>query len=257
MRRPIIAGNWKMNTDPESAFELVDSMIEDLEVIEGVDIVICPPYVSLETFADLFDATELFLGAQNMFWEDKGACTGEISPLMLKGMCDYVILGHSERRQHFHETDEDVRRKVEAALRHSLMPIICVGENLEQNESGQTYEVISRQVRAALEGLESPEGSLGERIVIAYEPIWAIGTGRPATGEGANTVIGDIRRIVAALHGEDVAQAMRIQYGGSVNAKNIGEFVSQPEIDGALVGGASLDPNQFVRIVAVTKESKV
>src|SRR5436190_7472246 len=257
MRRPIIAGNWKMNTDPESAFELVDSMIEDLEVIEGVDIVICPPYVSLETFADLFDATELFLGAQNMFWEDKGACTGEISPLMLKGMCDYVILGHSERRQHFHETDEDVRRKVEAALRHSLMPIICVGENLEQNESGQTYEVISRQVRAALEGLESPEGSLGERIVIAYEPIWAIGTGRPATGEGANTVIGDIRRIVAALHGEDVAQAMRIQYGGSVNAKNIGEFVSQPEIDGALVGGTSLDPNQFVRIVAVTKESKV
>jgi triosephosphate isomerase (TIM) len=251
MRRPLIAGNWKMNTDPESAFELMDSMLEDLDAIEDVDIVICPPFVSLETFGDLFDATGLFLGAQNMFWEDKGPYTGEISPLMLKGICDYVILGHSERRRHFHETDEDVRRKVEAALRHDIMPIICVGEDLEQNEAGQTHQVVTRQVTAALQGLE---GELGARCVIAYEPVWAIGTGRPATGEGANQVIGDIRNTVALLHGEATAQAMRILYGGSVNAKNIAEFVSQPEIDGALVGGASLDPNEFIRIVAITRE---
>src|SRR5206468_11850221 len=213
MRRPLIAGNWKMNTDPESAFELMDSMIEDLDAIEGVDIVVCPPFVSLETFGDLFDATDLFLGAENMFWEDKGPYTGEISPLMLKGICDYVILGHSERRRHFHETDEDVRRKVEAALRHGIMPIICVGENLEQNEAGQTHQVVTRQVRAALEGLV---GDLGVQCVIAYEPVWAIGTGRPATGGGANQVIGDIRHTVALLHGGAAAQDMRILYGGSV-----------------------------------------
>jgi triosephosphate isomerase (TIM) len=254
MRRPLIAGNWKMNTDPESAFELMDTMIEDLDAMEGVDIVVCPPFVSLETFADLFDATDLYLGAQNMFWEDKGAYTGEISPLMLKGICDYVILGHSERRQYFHETDEDVRRKIEAALRHDLMPIICVGESLEHHEAGEAHQVVEGQVRAALQGLEGRD--LGERCVIAYEPVWAIGTGRPATGEGANTMIGDIRRTVALLHGEPVAEAMRILYGGSVNAGNIAEFVSQPEIDGALVGSASLDPNEFIRIVAVTREKR-
>jgi len=251
-----------MSTDPEGAFELIDSMIEDLDAIEDVDIVVCPPFVSLETFGDLFDATNLFLGAQNMFWEEKGAYTGEISPLMLKGVCDYVILGHSERRRYFHETDEDVRRKVEAALKHDLMPIICVGENLEQNEAGETHQVVTRQVRAALEGLALDdlkglvEDDLSAKCVIAYEPIWAIGTGRPATGEGANQVIGDIRHTVALLHGEAVAQAIRILYGGSVSAKNIAEFVSQPEIDGALVGGASLDPNEFIRIVAVTKEKR-
>jgi triosephosphate isomerase len=253
MRRPIIAGNWKMNTDPVSAFEIMDDMLETLDAIEGVDIVICPPFVSLETFADLFDGTSLFLGAQDMYWEERGAYTGEISPLMLKEICDYVILGHSERRQYFHETDEDVRRKVEAALAHDLRPIICVGENLEQNEAGQTLEVVHRQVTIALQGLE---GQQVKECVIAYEPIWAIGTGKPATGEGANEVIGAIRRKVADLHGEEVAQAVRIQYGGSVNSKNIAEFVSQPEIDGALVGGASLDPDEFVRIVAITQEIK-
>src|SRR5438876_409472 len=150
MRRPVIAGNWKMNTDPESAFELMDSMLEDLDAMEDVDIVVCPPFVSLRELAEMFDGTTLFLGAQNMFWEAKGAYTGEISPLMLKSMCDYVILGHSERRQYFHETDEDVRRKVNAALAHDLIPIVCVGENLEQNEAVQTLDVVSRQVTAAL-----------------------------------------------------------------------------------------------------------
>jgi triosephosphate isomerase len=253
MRRPIIAGNWKMNTDPDSAFALMDDMIEELEAFDEVDIVICPPFVSLETFADMFDGTALFLGAQNMFWAEKGAYTGEISPLMLKGRCDYVILGHSERRQYFHETDGDVRKKVEAALAHELTPIVCVGENLEQNEAGQASEVIGRQVTAAFQGLPTHQVS---GCVIAYEPIWAIGTGRPATGEGANRVIGEIRRLVGEMHGVDVAGEIRIQYGGSVNSKNIAEFIGQPEIDGALVGGASLDPNEFVRIVAVTGEVK-
>lgn len=253
MRRPIIAGNWKMNTDPESAFELMDTMIEDLDAIEDVDIVICPPFISLETFADMFDGTSLFLGAQNMFWADKGAYTGEVSPTMIKGICDYVILGHSERRQFFHETDDSVNRKVLAAVAHGINPIICVGEDLAQNEAVQTLDVVSRQVTTALAGLEAEQM---RRCVIAYEPIWAIGTGKPATGEGANDVIAFIRQTVDSLFGPEVASEVRIQYGGSVNSKNIAEFISQPDIDGALVGGASLDPGEFVRIVAITREMK-
>jgi len=242
-----------MNIGPEKAFELMDNMLEQLDAIEDVDIVVCPSFVSLETFADMFDGTALFLGAQNMFWEEQGAYTGEVSPLMLQGICDYVILGHSERRQYFNESDEDVRRKVDAALAHDLMPIICVGENLEQNEAGQTLEIIERQVTAAFEGLDKQQVN---KCVIAYEPIWAIGTGKPATGEGANNVIGAIRRKVADLHGEVAAQEIRIQYGGSVNKENIDEFISQPEIDGALVGGASLKPGEFVRIVGTTQRQK-
>jgi triosephosphate isomerase (TIM) len=251
MRRPLIAGNWKMNTHPESAFELIDSMLDDLDAISDVDIVICPPFVSLETFADMFDGTSLFLGAQNMYWREQGAYTGEISAHMLKGMCDFVILGHSERRQYFHETDEDVRRKVESAIEHGLKPIICVGENLEQNEAGETTEVVTRQVIAALQDMDAEKV---RECVVAYEPIWAIGTGRAARGEGANETIGEIRRVVARLYWEEIAQQVRILYGGSVNKDNITEFVSQPEIDGALVGGASLDPDQFVRIAALTSQ---
>lgn len=253
MRRPLIAGNWKMNTDPETAFELMDDMLEHLDVIEEVDVVVCPPFVSLETFADLFDSTSLFLGAQNMYWEERGAYTGEISPLMLKGMCDYVILGHSERRQYFAETDEDVKRKVQAALAHGLRPIVCVGENLEERENGHTLDVVHRQIDAALTG---PNGGSLNEAVIAYEPVWAIGTGVAATDEGANEVIGAIRARIAALHGDMLAGEMRILYGGSVNAANISEFIAQPEIDGALVGGASLDPEAFVRIVATAQELK-
>jgi triosephosphate isomerase len=231
----------------------MDDMLDDLDAIEGVDVVICPPYILLESYAELFDGTGLYLGAQNMFWEERGAYTGEISPLMLRGMCDYVILGHSERRQYFGETDEMVRRKIDAALAYSLNPIVCVGENLEQNEAGQTLAVIDRQVTAAFYDLDT------EKIpncVIAYEPIWAIGTGKPATGEGANEVIGAIRQKILELHGEEAASALRIQYGGSVNEGNIAEFVSQPQIDGALVGGASLHAEQFVRIVAITNQVK-
>ena len=252
MRTPIIAGNWKMNKTPDEAFELMDSMLENLDVMERVDIVICPPFTSIETFAEMFDGTTLYLGAQNMSWQDKGAFTGEVSPLMLKDRCEYVILGHSERRQYFHETDEDVRKKVEAALRHGISPIICVGENLEQNEAGETFSVIERQITAALDGLPLEQAL---KCVIAYEPIWAIGTGRPATGEGANVVAAEIRRLVREMHGSMPADEIRIQYGGSVNAANIAEFISEPDIDGALVGGASLDAGQFVRIVATTQET--
>jgi triosephosphate isomerase len=253
MRRPIIAANWKMNKDTVTGYELMDDMLDDLDSIEGVDVVICPPFILLESFAELFDGTNLYLGAQNMFWEERGAYTGEISPLMLTGMCDYVILGHSERRQHFGDTDEVVRRKVDAALAHGLHPIVCVGENLEQNEAGSTLDIINRQVTAAFYEMDN---SKVPDCVIAYEPIWAIGTGRPATAEGANKVIGAIRQKILELHGEEVAYAMRIQYGGSVNDGNITEFISQPEIDGALVGGASLNAEEFVRIVAITNQVK-
>ncbi len=254
MRKPLIAANWKMNMDTVSGYDLMDDMLDDLDTIEAVDVAICPPFVLLESFAELFDGTSLYLGAQNMFWDDKGAFTGEVSPVMLKVMgCDFVIIGHSERRQYFGETDETVRRKVEAALKHELRPIICVGENLEQNQAGDTLDVVGRQVSAALEGLESEHVPT---IVIAYEPIWAIGKGLAATGQGANGVVGAIRKLVAAMHDEEAAEAVRILYGGSVNAANIAEFISQPEIDGALVGGASLDPEGFVRIVAVTNEVK-
>lgn len=250
MRRPMIAGNWKMNTDPDSAFELMDSMLEDLDAFTDIDIVVCPPFISIESFADLFDGTSLYLGAQNMFWEEKGAYTGEISPLMLKQRADYVILGHSERRHVFHETDEDVRRKVEAALRHDLRPIVCVGETLSEYEAGDTWHVVSRQVGMALDGLDI------RTCVIAYEPVWAIGTGKAATGEIANDVIAQIRDKVRRMAGDEIADSTQILYGGSVNARNIAEFVSLPEIDGALVGGASLEAYQFVRIVAVTAEAR-
>ena len=251
MRTPIIAGNWKMNADPDTAFELMDTMLEDLDVIEGVEVVICPPFTSIETFADMFDGTTLFLGAQNMHWAERGAYTGEISPLMLRNRCDYVILGHSERRQMFFESNEDVRRKVEAALANEIVPIICVGENLEQRDAGEAADVVRLQVTAALQSITSEQAA---RCVIAYEPIWAIGTGIPSTGELASVVCQHIRGTVRSMHGDHAADDIRILYGGSVNSTIITEFVSQPEIDGALVGGASLDPAQFVSIVAQTAE---
>lgn len=253
MRKPIIAANWKMNTNPDSAFELMDTMLEDLDALSDVDVVICPPFISIETFADLFDGTNLFLGAQTMYWEESGAYTGEISPLMLQNRCDYVILGHSERRQLFHETDAEVHLKVAAAFAHNLLPILCVGETPDEHDAGQTLDVVDRQIEIALNGIDSLR--LGEGVV-AYEPIWAIGTGKAAHGEGANEVIGAIRRKIASMHGDTIASEMRILYGGSVKAGNIGEFVGQPEIDGALVGGASLDPDEFVRIVAITNQVK-
>lgn len=247
MRIPIVAGNWKMHRTVEEALNLVREMRRGLVEIRGVEKVICPPFLALAAVAEILRPTDIRQGAQNMHWEDQGAFTGEVSPAMLRGLCSHVILGHSERRQFFGETDEGVNRKVKAAVAHELVPIICVGENLAQNEAGQTDQSVSAQVKAALDGLAADQV---RQIVIAYEPVWAIGTGKAASGAGANSVIGlTIRGTVSELFGEDVARTVRIQYGGSVNANNISEFMVQPDIDGALVGGSSLKGAEFVEIV--------
>jgi triosephosphate isomerase len=251
MRTPIIAGNWKMNTTVAEAAELVKAMKEKLHQIAGVEKVLCPPFISLTTIKELIKGTSIKLGAQNMYFERSGAYTGEVSPAMLTGLCEFVILGHSERRGYFGETDQLVNKKVKAALGVGLTPIVCVGESLEQNNAGETVSVITRQVKAAFDGIASPKGT-----VIAYEPIWAIGTGKSASGEQANAVIKVIRGNVAQIYGDSVAQAMRIQYGGSVNNANIAEFIKQPEIDGALVGGASLKAAEFLGIVEQTAKIK-
>lgn len=243
MRTPIIAGNWKMNNNVFESVRLVGDMKDRLEAIDGVEAVVCPPFVSLPKVAEMLMASSIGVGAQNMYFEEKGAFTGEVSPAMLKGICQYVILGHSERRGIFGETDEMVNRKIKAALNADLKPIVCVGETLDENESNQTEEVVARQVKAALEGLSSLEN-----LIIAYEPIWAIGTGKAATEEQANDTVGLVRSVVAQFHGE-ASQELRIQYGGSANAANIAALMSKPEIDGALVGGASLKADEFVSMV--------
>ena len=244
MRLPIIAGNWKMNTNIEEAVKLVQEMKDRLDKVEGVEKVLCPPFVSLAPLRALLTGSSIGLGAQNMYSEEKGAYTGEVSPVMLIGLCQYVIIGHSERRQYFAETDEIVNKKLQVALRFGLKPIVCVGERLEENEAGKTEEVVTRQVKGALAGIDAPQD-----LVIAYEPIWAIGTGRAATEDQANETIGLIRQVVARLYANEFAQNLRIQYGGSVTSTNIAGLMSQPEIDGALVGGASLKATEFLSIV--------
>jgi len=249
MRTPLIAGNWKMNFGrPEQALEFVRSIRGPLNEIKAVDRVLCPPFTALAAVAELLGPTEIGLGAQNMHWDSAGAQTGEISPAMLSELCQYVILGHSERRAAGGHLEKDVaiHRKVKAALEATLTPILCVGENLKQNEAGETHEFVSGQVRAALDG-HGPDEVV--RCVIAYEPIWAIGTGKAATPADANRVMGlTVRGTLADLVGEDAAGAVRILYGGSVTADNIASFMAMPEIDGALVGGASLKPD-FVELV--------
>jgi triosephosphate isomerase len=249
MRTPIIAGNWKMNKTIAEARELVQAMRADLAALvtsSRMEIVLCPPFIALDAVHALCADSPIQVGAQNLFWEVKGAFTGEIAPPMLVGLCAYVILGHSERRQYFGETDATVNKKVHAALAHDLKPIICIGENLVQNQAGETHAFVSAQVRAAVQGLTREQA---RGLVFAYEPIWAIGTGKAATGAGANAVIGlTVRGTLADLYGEETAQAIRVQYGGSVTPKNIAEFIAQPEIDGALVGGASLIAKDFVEI---------
>ncbi len=252
MRIPIIAGNWKMHYGPAEAEEFAAGILPGLHEVHEVERVLCPPFVSLTAVAGAIAGSEVRLGAQNMYYEAQGAYTGEISPTMLRGWCTYVILGHSERRGYFGETDELVNKKVRAALNYNLSPIVCVGERLEQREAGETELLIRAQVLGSLGGLPADRVS---EIVIAYEPIWAIGTGRAATAQDAVTVVQLIRALLTDLYGADAAQAVRIQYGGSVTAANITEFVSQPDIDGALVGGASLKP-EFVDIVRATAEAK-
>jgi len=247
----MIAGNWKMNTTVSEAIELVNEMFQGLDQIDNVDKVICPPFVSLAAIKELIKGSTIKLGAQNLYFEEKGAYTGEISPLMLADLCEFVIVGHSERRQYFNETIEVVGKKVQAALKVGLTPILCIGESLEENEAGKTEEILTRQ-------LSSPSARLYYLggLILAYEPIWAIGTGRAATGRQANETIGFIRRHIAQQYGKGIAQEVRILYGGSVTADNIAEFINQPEIDGALVGGASLKVSEFLSIVRQTSEIK-
>ena len=247
MRKPIIAGNWKMyKTIPEAKL-LVSGLIEKLNHYTQVEVVFCPAFTALSAIKELVKGTPYGLGAQNLYWKEQGAFTGEISPPMLKDIgCDYVIIGHSERREHFGETDITVNLKVKAALAAGIKPIVCVGETLAQREAGETNTWVKRQTEQALAEV-NPSAIPG--IVIAYEPIWAIGTGKSSNGNDANQVIGLIRNTVAAKFGNDAAQQMRIQYGGSVKAENIKEFMDQPEIDGALVGGASLEIDSFLKIV--------
>lgn len=247
MRKPIIAGNWKMYKTIPEAKSLVSGLVEKLAGFNDAEVVFCPPFTALSTVKDLVKGSACGVGAQDIYWKEQGAFTGEVSPLMLKDIgCDYVIIGHSERRQYFGETDETVNLKVKAALAAGIKPIICVGESLEQRESGETKSLIKKQTEKALEGIDS---SVIPQIVIAYEPIWAIGTGKSSSSADANEVIGFIRSTVAGLFGNDLAQQMRIQYGGSVKAENIKEYMSQPEIDGALVGGASLEVESFLKII--------
>ncbi len=251
MRVPMIAGNWKMNTTVSEAIELVSEMRRKLDEIDGVDKVICPPFISLAVVKELIRGSSIRLGAQNLYFEEKGAYTGEISPLMLADLCEFVIIGHSERRQYFNETGEIVNKKLRAALKVGLKPILCIGEKLEENEAGKTEEVVTEQLESSLAGIDSLDG-----LIIAYEPVWAIGTGKAATGKQVNETIGLILYNIAQLYDEEVAQQMRILYGGSVTADNIAEFVQQSEIDGALVGGASLKASEFLSIVRQTSEIK-
>lgn len=244
MRRPVLAANWKMNLGrTDEALEFVRRIRYPLSEIEGVDRIVCPPFTVLAAVAEALAPTSIAVGAQNMHFEDKGAHTGEVSAGMLAGLCRFVILGHSERRAAGGalETDAAINRKVKAAVARDLTPIVCVGENLTQMEAGQTHAWVSGQVAGAFEGLSAAQAA---RCVIAYEPIWAIGTGKAATPTDANRVVAlSIRAPISDRLGEDVAQAVRVQYGGSVTVDNIADFMTMPEIDGALVGGASLKPD--------------
>ena len=246
MRKPIIAGNWKMNKTPEEAKELVAALIP-LVKDAACDVVVCPPYVDLCCVGKLIEGTNIRLGAQNVHWAEKGAFTGEISAEMLKARgVEFAIVGHSERRQYFGETDETVNKRALAALNAGITPIICVGESLEQRESGVTDAIVSGQTVAALKDMTNAQV---ESLVIAYEPIWAIGTGKTATKEDANATIGVIRKAIAGVFGAETADKVRIQYGGSMNPKNASELMAMPEIDGGLIGGASLKADDFSKVV--------
>ena len=250
MRKPIIAGNWKMfKTVGEAASFFAE--VKGKAEIDGVESVICAPYTTLPALVEAAKGTTIGIGAQNLHFEDNGAFTGEISGVMLKDLgVQYAIIGHSERRAYFAETDGIVNKKVHAAFKHGLTPIVCVGEKLEEREAGQTKEVCKVQTEAALQGLSAEQAA---KTVIAYEPIWAIGTGKSSTAADAEDVIAYIRDIVKTVSGEATAQAVRIQYGGSVKPNNIAEYMAQPNIDGALVGGASLEPASYIALVEGAK----
>jgi len=250
-RRPILAGNWKMHHTHLDAIQVVQKLSYqvDPKTYDDVDVVVCPTFTALRSVQTTLEADRIpiQLGAQDVHWEEHGAFTGEVSPTMLEKLnVAYVIVGHSERRELFGETDDNVNKKVQAVLAHGMTPILCVGETLDEREAGQTQAKVTGQVRAGLAGVKA---EVAATVVLAYEPIWAIGTGKNATSEDANETIGQIRAEVREMFGAGTASEIRIQYGGSVKPGNIGELMEMPEIDGALVGGASLDPDDFARII--------
>ena len=246
-RRPIMAGNWKMNMLVSEAEALVNGLKAGLEGTEEVDVVVAPPFPSLYPVSKALSGSSIALAGQNLHWEESGAYTGEVSASMLLDVgCKYVIIGHSERRQYFGETDETVNRRVKAALAAGLDPIVCVGEVLEERKSGRTWEVVERQTREGLAGISREDA---ERLVLAYEPVWAIGTGETATPDQAQEVHGKIRGLIEELYGDAIAQGLRIQYGGSVKPDNVRGLMDRPDVDGALVGGASLKVDSFLGIV--------
>ena len=243
MRTPVIAANWKMNTTIVEARNLINEMKSKLDLLKNIEIVICPPFISLSEIKELLKGTSIKTGAQNMYFEKEGAYTGEISPQMLHGLCEFVILGHSERRNYFLETDDLVNKKIKRALLFNLKPILCIGENLIEKESNKTEEVLSKQLDKGLQ-----EITYNKDVLIAYEPLWAIGTGVAANGEEANITIKFIRDKMAQLWDKTTDDDLRILYGGSVNSNNITEFISKSDIDGVLVGGASLKAKEFLSI---------
>ncbi|NLY71937.1 MAG: triose-phosphate isomerase [Clostridiales bacterium] len=246
MRKPFIAGNWKMFKNIKEAKEFSEKFLK-LYVPSDVQVAICAPYTQLSTLVESFKGTAIKVGAQNMHYEESGAFTGEISANMLKEIgVDYCIIGHSERRQYFAETDETVNKKLKKAFEYNILPILCVGEKLEERDAGKEFDVVKAQVIKALDRI--PEASI-EKLTIAYEPVWAIGTGRNATPEQANEMCGFIRSVIAELYSQETADKVIIQYGGSVKPSNITELMNMYEIDGALVGGASLNPTDFIEIV--------
>ena len=250
-RTPFIAGNWKMFTTADEADALCRAVRQRVESLAGVEVAVCPPFIHLERARAALEGSRVGLGAQNVHWEKQGAFTGEVSATMLQGLVQYAIVGHSERRQYFCETDATANGRLKAAIAHGLTPIFCIGETREEREAGRTQEVLSRQVRDGLAGVP-----WAGACVIAYEPVWAIGTGLAATSARANEAIGYIRGLVRELFGAAVADATRIQYGGSVKADNAAEFLAQPEVDGALVGGASLDAEAFAAIAQAAARTR-
>ena len=254
MRRFVIAGNWKMNKTRDEAVGLANGMKEGVRTLKEVDIIICPPFVALDVVRDTMQDTTVAIGAQNMHWEAAGALTGEISPQMVQPLCSHVIIGHSERRGHFGETDAMVNRKVIAAIAYGLTPIVCVGETDAESRAGKTREVIDRQTTKALSGLSAQQVA---SAILAYEPVWAIGTGRAAAPEEANAAIGLVRDVAARECGASTAEAVRILYGGSINPKVWPDIIAQPDVDGGLVGGASLTAEDFVALAVQTRDACV
>lgn len=247
MRRKLIAGNWKMYKTPQEAMQLVKALKIKLTDIRKTDVVVCPPFIDIAAVRDILKDSKITVGAQNMYLQKFGAFTGEISAPMIKDAgCEWVIIGHSERRQYFHETDESVNQKIKFAVAEGLRPIVCIGETLEQRQSGETANVITRQFTGAFKAIDATEFG---KVVIAYEPVWAIGTGKNATAQEAEDVHKHIRSLIVQHYGQTLANATVILYGGSVKPENAQSLLSCPNIDGALVGGASLDAEQFIAIV--------